>query len=252
MDIIQFPMFEDNYGYLLRADGKTAAVDPGDAPRVIRELETRGWRLDEIWNTHHHWDHAGGNEALRKEYGCKVLAPAREKDKIGLVDRALEDGDTVNLGTSCARVLDFGGHTLGHIAYWFDAERALFCGDTVFGLGCGRLFEGTPAQMWSSLSKILKLPDDTRLYCAHEYLMANASFAANADPENDETRRRIEESARLRAGGQPTVPMELGLERRTNPFFRPANGAYLQKYFPGKEPVEAFAALREKRNHWKS
>lgn len=251
MDIIQFPMFEDNYGYLI-TEGKTVAIDPGDAPATIAELEKRGLHLDEIWNTHHHWDHAGGNAALIKRYGCRVLAPAREVTKIGAVDRALRPGEQVKVGDCVADVLDVGGHTLGQIAYYFKAQRALFCGDTVFGLGCGRLFEGTHSQMWESLNRVMALPDNTLIYCAHEYLLSNAGFALSVEGENSALVDRIEVERAKRAKNLPTVPMTLGVEKQTNPFFRPANADFMTRYFAGQSPENAFKQLRQKRDTWKS
>lgn len=252
MDIIQFPMFEDNYGYLLRAGNTVVAIDPGDAPATIAELDKHGLRLDEIWNTHHHWDHAGGNAALIKRYGCRVLAPAREVSKIGAVDRALLPGDQVKMGEDIATVLDVGGHTLGQIAYYFKAQGALFCGDAVFGLGCGRLFEGTHLQMWESLNRIMALPDDTLIYCAHEYLLANAAFALSVEGENSFLVDRIEAERANRARAIPTVPMPLGVEKKTNPFFRPADNGFMTRHFAGQSPEDVFRQLRQKRDTWKS
>jgi len=251
MDIIQFQMFEDNYGYLLR-DGKTVAIDPGDAPATIAELEKRGWLLDEIWNTHHHWDHAGGNAELIKRYGCIVLAPAAEVSKIGAVDRTLKPGEQVKFGNSTADVIDVGGHTLGQIAYYFKAQHALFCGDAVFGLGCGRLFEGTHQQMWESLNRVIALPDDTLIYCAHEYLLSNVGFALSVEGENTALVDRIAAEKAKRAQALPTVPMKLSMEKRTNPFLRPADAGFMTRHFASQTPESAFKQLRQKRDTWKS
>lgn len=254
LDIIQFPMFEDNYGYLLkdRVSGRVTTIDPGEAPRVVDALESRGWKLDEIWNTHHHADHVGGNLALKARYGCRISGPAAEAAKIPGIDVLLKEGDRVALGEISAIVLDVGGHTLGHIAFYIADQKALFLGDTVFGLGCGRLFEGTPSQMWASLSKIQALPDDTRLFCAHEYLEANIGFALASDPLNGKLRTRIEGARALRARGLPTVPLFLEEEKNTNPFFRASDEAYRQNFFPGKDALETFAELRSRRNIWKA
>lgn len=251
MDIIQFPMFEDNYGYLLR-DGKTVAIDPGDAPATIAELERRGLHLDEIWNTHHHWDHAGGNAELIKRYGCRVVAPALEAAKIGPVDRAIKPGEQVPIGEATADVIDVGGHTLGQIAYYFKAQHALFCGDAVFGLGCGRLFEGTHQQMWESLNRVMALPDDTLIYCAHEYLLSNAGFAMSVEGESSALVDRIKAEKAKRTKSIPTVPMKLSVEKKTNPFLRPADADFMTRHFAGQSPEAAFKQLRQKRDTWKS
>ncbi|PWE16342.1 hydroxyacylglutathione hydrolase [Marinicauda salina] len=222
LEVRQFPCLSDNYGYLIRCSetGACAAIDTPDAERILAEAEAAGWRITDIWNTHHHWDHAGGNEAIRDATGAKVTAPAAEADKIGHVDLAVRHGDVVRLGNLEAQVIDVGGHTLGHIAYWFETERTAFVGDALFALGCGRLFEGAPAQMQESLSRLRALPPETTIYCAHEYTQANARFALTVDPDNPELKAYAERVDRLRAEDRPTVPTSIAAERAANPFLR--------------------------------
>ena len=223
LTIHQFPCLSDNYGYLLHVKeaGITATVDTPDADAILRELSFKGWRLTHILNTHHHPDHAGGNLALKEKTGCAIIGPRAEQARIPGIDIRVGDGDTVDLGGHIAQVLDVPGHTAGHIAYWFKDDDVAFVGDTLFSLGCGRLFEGTPEMMWRSLSKLLVLPDTTRLYCAHEYTQSNARFALTVEPHNQDLKRRAAEVERLRSEGKPTVPTTLGLEKATNPFLRP-------------------------------
>lgn len=223
LQIVQIPVMQDNFVYLLHdeASGLTAAVDPALASPVTEKLDQRGWRLTHILNTHHHFDHVGANEELKSTYGCHIIGPAADRDRIPGIDTAVADGDTVMLGESSAQVFDVPGHTRGHIAYWFEDADALFCGDTLFSMGCGRLFEGTPAQMWQSLQKFLVLPDATKVYCAHEYTLSNAEFAMSIEPLNDALIARMDEVKSLRRDGLNTVPSTLGMEKATNPFLRP-------------------------------
>lgn len=245
--IRQFPCLSDNYGFLVQEQnsGETAAIDTPDAEAILRELKAAGWRLTQIWNTHWHPDHAGGNARLQAETGAVVIGPA-EVARIGAApDRVVTEGDRVALGAVEARVLDVGGHTLGHIAYVFDSENIAFVGDALFALGCGRLFEGEPAQMWASLSKLAALAPETRIYCAHEYTAANARFALSVDGGNPALRARAEEVVALRAAGRPTVPTTIARELETNPFLRaPALKAGLGL----ASNVEAFAELRRRKD----
>jgi hydroxyacylglutathione hydrolase len=247
IEIRQFPCLSDNYGYLAhdRETGATAAIDTPDPEAINRELENAGWRLDYIFNTHHHFDHAGGNLALKEKWGCTVVGPKAEAKRIPGIDRAVGEGDAVELGASKAIVRDTPGHTLGHIIYHFADDGAAFVGDTIFAMGCGRLFEGTPAQMWDSLSKIAAMPAGTKLYCAHEYTKANAAFALSVDPANDDLKRRAAEVESLRARNIPTVPTTVALELATNPFLR-ARDRQLQAAIgmPGADAVDAFAKTR--------
>lgn len=220
--IRQFPCLTDNYGFLVRdlASGAVAAIDTPDPDAINAALAEAGWTLTHILNTHHHADHAGGNLALKARWNCHIVGPRGEAAKIPGLDEAVSEGEFVRLGASAARVFDTPGHTLGHIVYWFEAAGAAFVGDTLFALGCGRLFEGTPSQMWASLGTIAALPDHTRLFCAHEYTQANARFALSVDADNAALVARAAEIDRLRAVGLPTVPTTVALERATNPFLR--------------------------------
>ena len=250
IQVHQFPCLSDNYGFLVHepSSGATATIDTPDADEIMRQAETKGWRITDIWNTHWHPDHAGGNAAIKGATGARVTGPA-EVERIGQApDRVIGEGDVVTLGGARARVLDVGGHTLGHIAYVFDADRIAFVGDAVFAMGCGRMFEGTADQMWTSLSKIAALPRDTTLYCAHEYTESNARFAMSVDGDNAELQARVGEVKRLRAAGKPTVPMTLDQELRTNPFLRAPD---LKKSIGVASDVEAFAELRKRKDNFK-
>jgi len=247
LTIHMFPCLADNYGYLLHdaESGATAAVDTPDAHAIAGELDAKGWRLTHILNTHHHADHAGGNLALKKRTGCTIVGPRADAARIPGIDIAVGEGDVVELGAHRAAVYDTPGHTRGHIVYHFAAARAAFVGDTLFALGCGRLFEGTPAQMWGSLQKILSWPDDTRLYCAHEYTQSNARFALTVEPQNRLLQERAAHVVRLRAAGTATVPSTLGEERATNPFLRPQSRDLRATIeLPGAADVDVFAKTR--------
>ena len=247
LTIHMFPCLADNYGYLLHdaESGATAAVDTPDAHAITAELESRGWRLTHILNTHHHADHAGGNLELKKRTGCTIVGPRADAARIPGIDVAVGEGDVVELGAHRANVYDTPGHTRGHIVYHFAAARAAFVGDTLFAMGCGRLFEGTPAQMWGSLQKILRWPDDTRIYCAHEYTQNNARFALTVEPQNHLLQARAANVVRLRAAGTATVPSTLGEERATNPFLRPQSGELRARIGLASAPdVEVFAKTR--------
>jgi len=221
LDIVQVAVLNDNYVYLVHeVGGATAVIDPAVADPVLAAADARGWTISDIWNTHWHPDHTGANLAIKAATGCRITGPADEAAKIPGIDRAVTEGDTVTLGAATARVIDVPGHTAGHNAYWFADDAALFCGDTLFALGCGRLFEGTAPQMHASLSKLMALPDATRVYCAHEYTQANARFAVTVEPGNTALIQRAVAIDAARARGEPTVPSTIGLERATNPFVR--------------------------------
>ena len=223
MEIVAVPAFSDNYIWLVHDEesGETAVVDPGDAAPVLREAERRGWTIGQVWNTHWHPDHTGGNLALKQATGARISGPARES--IAGRDVDLEEGDEVRIGRHVGRVIEVPGHTLGHIALIFDEERVAFVGDTLFAMGCGRLYEGTPEQMYRSLQRLSQLPGDTRVYCAHEYTLSNALFAAHAEPENRAIADRLELVKSMRDAGQITVPTTVSQERETNPFVRSTN-----------------------------
>lgn len=251
LEIAQFACLNDNYGYLVhdRESGETACIDTPEAAPILAALDARGWHLTQIWNTHHHYDHAGNNLELKEKTGCTITGPAGEADKIPGIDRAVDDGDIVTLGAHQARILNVGGHTLGHIAYHMDGHA--FVGDSLFALGCGRVFEGTMAQMWASLEKLNALPDGTQIYCAHEYTSANAAFAVTIDPDNEALKARVAEIAALRANDKPTVPTEIALERATNPFLRATNAA-VQAHLgmSGAPAVDVFAEIRSRKDNF--
>lgn len=250
LKIHQFPCLSDNYGFLIHdpASGETACIDTPDADAYLREAEAQGWRITQIWNTHWHPDHAGGNEAIKAATGCTVTAPA-EVEKIAAPDRVVAHGDMVTLGGHTAQVIDVSGHTNGHVAFHMADDGVAFVGDAVFALGCGRMFEGEPKQFWDSLDRIRQFPDETVLYCAHEYTQSNAKFALHADPDNAALQDYAAEIDRKRAGGEPTVPTTLARELATNPFLR-ADDAEIQARWGGVAPHETFAALRAAKDNF--
>lgn len=248
LEIVLIPALSDNYVYLLHdaASGATAVVDPGEAAPVEAALAERGWTLTHILNTHHHADHIDGNDALKAKFGATLVGPKAEIDRIPDMDVTLAEGDTYDFAGHEARVFETPGHTTGHISLYFVDSDALFSGDTLFSLGCGRMFEGTPAQFWDSLLKLRGLPDGTRIYCGHEYTASNAKFALSIDGDNDALKARAAEIEALRAQGRPTIPSLLGQEKAINPFLRaddPEIAAAVGK--SGAGPVEVFAAVRK-------
>jgi hydroxyacylglutathione hydrolase len=246
LDIVQIPVLRDNYVYLVREPeaNVVGVVDPAVSEPVLQRLAELGWRLTHILNTHHHNDHVGGNLELKAATGCTIVGPRADRERIPGIEIALGDGERWLFGKEEAQIFDVPGHTRGHIAYWFAQSDALFCGDTLFLMGCGRLFEGTPAQMWNSLGKLKRLPGSTRIYCAHEYTQSNARFALTVDPGNAALQARAREVDRLRALGKPTVPATLAEERATNPFLR-ADDPALAAYAKTDDPVQVFAAVRQ-------
>lgn len=253
LKIIQIPVLTDNYIYLLHdtASGSTAVVDPALSQPVLDELKHQGWRLDWILNTHHHSDHIGGNLELKAKTGCQVIAANADKDRIPGVDKGVDDGDVIKIGQYAAKVLATPGHTSGHIVYYFADAAVLFCGDTLFAMGCGRLFEGSAEQMWQSLQKIKALPGDTRIYCAHEYTQANGWFALTVEPENQALQQRMIEVNQLRAENRATVPSILQQELATNPFLREDSLALQRQInFEDETPVSVFAEVRRLKDHF--
>jgi len=243
LTVRQFPCLSDNYGFLIRDDasGATACIDTPDARAILAELAKAGWSLDYILNTHWHPDHAGGNAEIKAATGACIVGPA-EVTRIAPLDRTVVGGDLVDLGETQFTVIDSGGHTLGHITYYDGADHIAFVGDTLFALGCGRLFEGTAEQMWTSLQRLAALPDDTRVYCAHEYTASNARFALSVD-DDPALRRRADAVFAARERGEPTVPTTIGLEKASNPFLRaPALASRVGK--AGAQDYEAFGAVR--------
>lgn len=245
LTVHQFPCLSDNYGYLIRDEGsgKVAAIDTPDAEAVIREAESLGWTIDYVFNTHWHPDHAGGNEAVKARFGCELIGPEEVRAHYP-VDRIVYDGEMVELGETRFAVLDTGGHTTGHICFYSVQEGKIFVGDTLFPLGCGRLFEGTPQQMWTSLSRLAALPEETVAYSAHEYTLANGRFAVTVD-SSSALAERMKRVVMARDRGEPTVPTTIGEERRTNPFLR-------APLLSNKtDPAEAFAEIRTAKDNFK-
>ena len=237
LKVFQLPALQDNYIYILHEtmQGKTAVVDPTVARPVQAFLKQKNWRLDLILNTHHHLDHTGGNLQLKSQWQCPVAGFSQDAYRLPGVDWLLKEGEEGHLGNSVFRVLFLPGHTLGHIAYWFFEEKKLFVGDTLFAMGCGRLFEGTAEQMFNSLSQIKTLPKDTEMFSAHEYTEKNGSFALSQDPKNPDLQARMQQVRAKRAKAQPTVPFFLSEELKTNPFLR-------------AKTKEEFHLLRKKRD----
>ncbi|MET3663702.1 hydroxyacylglutathione hydrolase [Caulobacter sp. 1776] len=246
LTVRQFPCLSDNYGFLVRdgATGRVATIDTPDAEAILAQLDQLGWTLDLILNTHWHPDHAGGNDALKKATGATITGPA-EVTRIAPLDRVVRGGDVVMLGETRLDVIDAGGHTLGHIAYHDAADHIAFVGDTLFALGCGRLFEGTPEQMWDSLTRVADLPDDTTVYCAHEYTASNARFALSVD-DAPALKARAEAVFAARERGEPTVPTTIAAEKATNPFLR----APLLRP-DAASPAHAFAEIRAAKDNFK-
>lgn len=223
VDQIYIDNNNDNYNFVLHHEGQTAVVDPSNFEDIDQCLQKHGWNLDFIFNTHHHWDHVDGNLPLKEKYQCHIYCSEHDFSRIPGADTGLNHGDVISLGSAQAQVIDVPGHTLGHIAYFFQEEEILFCGDTLFSLGCGRLFEGSAEQLWDSLNQLKKLPPSTTIYCAHEYTLYNAHFASQFESKNPQFTQRQKEVEKLRQQHQPTVPVTLELELQTNPFLRAPN-----------------------------
>jgi len=222
LEIIRIPVLSDNYVWLVHEpeSQETMVVDPAVADPVLAEAAERGWTITQIWNTHWHPDHTGGNAAIKEATGCHVTGPEAEQDRIPTLDTMVKEGDTVKLGSVTAEVIDVPAHTAGHIAFHIPSEKVAFVGDTLFAMGCGRLFEGTAAQMYDNMRKLEALPDATRIYCAHEYTKANGEYALAAEPDNLAIKERMAEVLTLRERGEATVPTTIRQERATNPFMR--------------------------------
>jgi hydroxyacylglutathione hydrolase len=222
LDIVRIAALSDNYIWLVHDpdSGETMVVDPAEADPVLAEADKRGWTISAIWNTHWHPDHTGGNAAIKQATGAPVIAPAAEAAKIPTADRLVAEGDIVMLGAHAATVLETPAHTAGHITYHFADDAAVFTGDTLFAMGCGRLFEGNAAQMYANLQRLADLPPETSVYCAHEYTLSNARYAHVAEPDNRATADRLLEVEAMRERGEATVPTTIALERATNPFMR--------------------------------
>lgn len=250
-EIRAFTCLTDNFGYLVHdtATGATAAIDAPEAGPIVAALKREGWTLTDILVTHHHGDHVGGVAELKQTYGCRVVAPHDKNGTIPAVDQRVAQGDVVKVGNLLARVLETPGHTLDHVAYVFDDDKAVFAGDTLFSIGCGRVFEGTYPMMWDSLLKLRALPDDMQLYCGHEYTAANVKFALTVEPNNPALQARAAQVSALRAAGQPTIPALLGEEKAANVFLRadePSVAAGVR--LKGADAVAVFTELRERKN----
>lgn len=231
LEIVRIPVLSDNYVWLVHepVSGETMVVDPAVARPVLDEAARRGWRITQIWNTHWHPDHTGGNAEIKAATGCTITGPAAEAERIPTLDRLVSEGDRVALGGATADVLDVPAHTAGHIAYHIAGEALAFVGDTLFAMGCGRLFEGTAEQMFGNMRRLAALPDETRIYCAHEYTQSNGRYALVAEPDNAALRDRMAAVDAARAVGEATVPTTIALERATNPFMRAADVSELAR-----------------------
>lgn len=253
IEIVTIPCLEDNYTFLIHDDatGTTALVDAPEAAPILEVLEARGWSLDMVLLTHHHWDHVDGLAALQEKFSPKVVGATADAHRLPTLDLAVAEGDTVQIGSSFAHVLDVSGHTVGHIAFHMPDAHAVFTADSLMALGCGRLFEGTPAQMWDSLQKLMALPAETIVYSGHEYTTANGKFALSVEPNNSDLVARIADVAAARAAGQPTVPSALSLELATNPFLRGHSAEIQQNVgLEGADPGEAFARVRAAKDNF--
>jgi hydroxyacylglutathione hydrolase len=247
LEIVIIPVLTDNYIYLIhdRVSHETAAVDPALAQPVLDVLEQNSWQLTYIWNTHHHSDHVGGNLQLKQHTNCKIIGAQADSGRIPGIDEGVNEGDVVSLGSHKAFVIATPGHTRAHIVYHFAKDNILFCGDTLFVMGCGRLFEGTAEQLWQSLQKLKALPESTKVYCTHEYTQTNGRFALTVEPENRRLRERMLEVDKLRSNNQPTVPTTITDELATNPFFREDSLSIRASVdMPFSKPAEVFATIR--------
>ena len=250
-EIRTFNCLSDNFGYLIHdpATKATASIDAPESGPIIKALEREGWTLTDILITHHHHDHVGGVAELKQKYGCRVVAPNDKTTKIANVDQRAANGDVVKVGELLARVLETPGHTLDHISYVFDSDKALFAADTLFSIGCGRVFEGNAPMMWESLLKLRALPDDFKLYCGHEYTASNVKFALTVDGDNPALQARAEQVKELRSENKPTIPSLLGEEKKANVFLRADDPAVAAKlHMKGAAAAEIFAELRERKN----
>ena len=237
LEVVRIPVLNDNYVWLLHDDAskETVVVDPAVAGPVLGAAQQRGWTISQIWNTHWHGDHVGGNAAIKAATGCTITGPAAEAEKIGTLDRMVREGDSVCIGAHRATVLAVPAHTAGHIAYHLADDHMIFVGDTLFAMGCGRLFEGTAAQMFANMQRLAELPDDTIVYCAHEYTQSNGRFALTVEPDNAALHARMAQVDAARSRGEATVPTSIGQERATNIFMRARDVAQLAERRAAKD-----------------
>jgi hydroxyacylglutathione hydrolase len=251
LDVHQFFCRSDNYGVLIHdpASGETASIDAPEAAAIERALAEKGWRLTHLLVTHHHGDHVEGIAELKAKWGCTVVGNAADAARIPGIDQTVAPGDTYDFSGHRAHIIDTPGHTVGHIAWHFADDQVLFSGDTMFSLGCGRVFEGTFEGMWSSLAKLKALPSETAVYCGHEYTQSNARFALAINPDNQALVERARKVDELRSRGAPTLPTTIGLERRTNPFLRPDDPAIRRRLkLEGASDAEVFAEIRRRKD----
>ncbi len=250
LEIVTIPCRSDNYAYLLRAPGgETAVIDAPEAEPIADALDSRGWGLDWVWLTHHHGDHVAGVDALRARFGAKIAGSRADAPRLPPLDRALDEGEALSLGAARAVAIDVSGHTINQIAYHFPEQKAVFTGDSLFVLGCGRVFEGTHAMMWNSLSKLARLDPATTIWCGHEYTLANLAFARSVEPDNAALASQGAEIEAARAAGRPTVPSTIGRELAANPFLRAtAPGLQAAIGLDGADPASVFAELRRRKD----
>lgn len=251
-EVFQFNCLSDNFGVLVHdpATKATATIDAPEAGPILAALEQRGWTLTDILVTHHHADHTQGIPELKARFPkARIVGAAKDAHRIEGLDVQVEEDDVVTMGSLQAKVIETPGHTSGHIAYWFEEEDLAFVGDTLFAMGCGRVFEGTMTQMWESLVKLADLPGETQVYCGHEYTLSNAKFALTIDPDNAMLQRRVEEVSKLRDAGRATLPTTIAIELATNPFLRAEDpGIQAHLGMAGADPAAVFAEIRERKN----
>ncbi len=253
LEIVTIPCLSDNYAFLAHdaATGQTALVDAPEPGPILAELDRRGWSLSHVLLTHHHWDHVDGLPGILERHPAKVIGAAADAHRLPPLDLQVSEGDSFEIGGEPVEVLDVSGHTVGHIAFYLPQSAVVFTADSLMALGCGRLFEGTPDQMWASLSKLAALPEDTLVCSGHEYTLSNAKFAVTVDPDNAALQQRVAETNRARTAGEPTVPSTLALEKATNPFLRAADPA-IQAHLGmvGSDPAAVFAEIRGRKDRF--
>ncbi|WP_170454354.1 hydroxyacylglutathione hydrolase [Ruegeria arenilitoris] len=253
LEIVTIPCLSDNYAFLAHdhASGQTALVDAPEAGPILAELTARGWRLSHVLLTHHHWDHVDGLPGILEQHSAQVIGAAADAHRLPPLDQQVADGDRFEIGGEPVEVLDVSGHTVGHVAYYMPKSAVVFTADSLMALGCGRLFEGDAAQMWTSLSKLAALPDETSVCSGHEYTQSNARFAVTIDPDNTALQQRVHEIDQARAKGRATVPSNLGVEKATNPFLRATDPKIqAQLGMVGADPVAVFAEIRGRKDRF--